>query len=93
MIDPYEHRTSISEISRRLHIDRKTARKYAKSKEIPKYYRNKKPSKIEPYIKEIKEMINKYNLSSIRIYGNLKEKGFDGSYTLVKDTARKYRSD
>jgi len=27
---------SISEISRILHIDRKTARKYAKSKEIPR---------------------------------------------------------
>ena len=31
----YNHGMSISEISRRLHIDRKTARKYAKSKEIP----------------------------------------------------------
>ncbi len=42
----YDHGMSISEISRRLNIDRKTARKYAKSKEIPRYYRNKKSSKI-----------------------------------------------
>jgi len=32
----YDHGMSISEISRRLHIDRKTARKYAKSNEIPR---------------------------------------------------------
>jgi len=38
-------------------------------------------------------MINKYNLSSIRIYEDIKEKGYKGSYTLVKITARKYRSD
>jgi len=42
----YDHGMSISEISRRFHIERKTAMKYAKSKEIPRYHRNKKPSKI-----------------------------------------------
>ena len=30
----YDHGMSISEISRRLHIDKKTARKYSKSKII-----------------------------------------------------------
>ena len=34
----YDHGMSISEISRRSHIDRKTARKYAKSKEIPRFH-------------------------------------------------------
>jgi len=38
----YEHGMSISEISRRLHIDRKTARKYAKSKEFPRLKERKK---------------------------------------------------
>ncbi|MVT13963.1 MAG: hypothetical protein GPW19_00390 [Euryarchaeota archaeon] len=32
----YDQEMSIYEISRRLHINRKTARKYAKSKEIPR---------------------------------------------------------
>jgi len=32
----YDQGMSISEISRRLHIDRKNARKYAKSKEFPR---------------------------------------------------------
>ena len=90
----YDQGMSISEISRRLNIDRRTARKYAKSKEIPRYHRRvKRISKIYPYIDEIKEMINKYNLSSIRIYEDIKEKGYKGSYTLVKITARKYRND
>ncbi|MGC8672171.1 MAG: helix-turn-helix domain-containing protein [Thermoplasmata archaeon] len=57
----YDHGMSISEISRRLNIDRKTARKYAKSNEIPRYpKRNKKQSKIDPYVNEIKDMINTY---------------------------------
>jgi transposase len=90
----YDHGMSISEISRRLNINRKTARKYAKSNEIPRYpKKNKKQSKIDPYINEIKDMINKYNLSAVRIYENIKEKGYNGSYSLVKRTARKYRND
>ena len=38
----YDHGMSISEISRRLNIDRKTARKYAKSKEFPRLKERKK---------------------------------------------------
>jgi transposase len=89
----YERGMSISNIARRLQIDRKTVRKYAKSSEIPKYHRDKRPSKIDPYISEVKDLVNKYDLSSIRIYEKLKEDGFKGSYTLVKDVARKYRND
>jgi transposase len=37
----YGYEMSISEISRRFHIDRKTARKYTKSKEIPRYHSKK----------------------------------------------------
>ena len=40
---------SISEISRRLGIDRKTARKYLKSDNVPKYTNTReRSSKIEP---------------------------------------------
>ena len=34
----YDQEMSISEISRRLHINRKNARKYAKSKEIHRFH-------------------------------------------------------
>ncbi|MGC8982028.1 MAG: hypothetical protein ACP5JU_03735 [Minisyncoccia bacterium] len=64
----YDHGMSISEISRRLDIDRKTARKYARSNEIPRYpKRNKKQSKIDPYINEIKDIINNLNSVNFRV--------------------------
>jgi len=45
----YDHGMSISEISGRLHIDRKTARKYAKSKDIPRFELYRIYSKLQQY--------------------------------------------
>jgi|GEM_PF-2495562 len=45
----YDHGMSISEISRRLHIDRKTDRKYAKSKDIPRFELYRIYSKLKQY--------------------------------------------
>jgi len=85
---------SISEISRRLGIDRKTVRKYLKSDNVPKYTNTReRSSKIEPFLPTVKELISKYNLSAVRIHEDLVRRGFNGSYSLVKRYARLYRND
>ncbi|MGC8497591.1 MAG: hypothetical protein ACP5NL_06320, partial [Thermoplasmata archaeon] len=60
----YDGRMSISNIARKLQIDRKTVRKYAKSSEIPKYHRDKRPSIIELTSSEIdlQKIIGTYKL-------------------------------
>ena len=66
-------------------MDRKTVRKYAKSRTVPKQKQRKRsPLKLEPYIDYIKERIVKYNLSSVRILEEIRKKGYVGSYSTLK---------
>ena len=73
---------SISEISRRLGISRTTVRRYLKSGKVQHYHRDPVGSMIEPYLPLVKEMIYQHNLSAVRIYEELRKKGFKGSYSL-----------
>ena len=84
---------SISEISRRLEISRTTVRKYFRSGKFPHYQRIPAGSMIKPYIPLMREMIDVHNLSAVRIYEELKKKGFQGSYSLVKQYSRPMRND
>ena len=60
-----ENGMKILEIARELNMDRKTVKKYAKSRFVPKYRaRGKKVPKLEPYKAYIKDMIDRYNLSA-----------------------------
>ena len=84
---------SISEISRRLGISRTTVRKYLRSGKLPQYQRIPAESMIKSYIPLMREMIDVHNLSAVRIYEELKKKGFQGSYSLVKQYSRPMRND
>ncbi|MGC8497859.1 MAG: hypothetical protein ACP5NL_07735, partial [Thermoplasmata archaeon] len=46
---------------------------------------------VAPYTDYVKARIDRYNLSAVRIYEELKEKGYHGSYTTVKRLCRKLR--
>ena len=84
---------SISEISRRLGISRTTVRRYLKSGKVPQYHRDPAGSMIEPYLPLVREMTDRHNLSAVRIYEELRKKGFQGSYSLVKQYSRPMRND
>ncbi len=74
-----ENGMKISEIAKELNIDRKTVKKYTKSKAVPKQKQRKKRSlKLEPYMDYIKERIAKYNLSAVRILEEIKKKSASG---------------
>ena len=84
---------SISEISRRLGISRTTVRRYLKSGKVPQYHRDPAGSMIETFLPLVREMIDRHNLSAVRIYEELRKKGFKGSYSLVKQYSRPMRND
>ena len=84
---------SISEIARGLGISRTTVRRYLKSGKVPQYHRDPAGSMIEPYLPLVREMIDQHNLSAVRIYEELREKFFKGSYSLVKQYSRPMRND
>ena len=62
---------SISEISRRLGISRTTVRRYLKSGKVPQYHRDSAGSMIEPFLPSVRDMIDRHNLSAVRIYEEL----------------------
>ena len=84
---------SISEISRKLGISRTTVRRYLKSGKVPQYHRDSAGSMIEPFLPQLRDLIDRHNLSAVRIYEELRKKGFQGSYSLVKQYSRPMRND
>ena len=85
---------SISEISRQMGIDRKTVRKYAQSEEMPRLHNNgNRTSKLDPYRDSIRAMIDKHNLSAIRILEEIRKIGYEGGYTILKEYCASIRKD
>lgn len=80
---------SYSELGRKYNIDRRTAKKYAESESRPVYsLTNAKPSKLDPYKTQIMIWLNEAPYSAMRIWEKIKEQGFEGSYTIVKQFVR-----
>jgi len=85
---------SIRRISRELNISRERIRRLLVSNSVlrdttsedkitPK---KKRPSKLDPYKEFIGELLGKYSdITGQRVYELLKEKGFDGKTTIVRD--------
>jgi len=91
---------SIRRISLELHISRKRVRRWLVSNSVlrdttpaseitPK---KKRPSKLDPYKEFIAGLLDKYsNITGQRVYEHLKEKGFDGEITIVRDYLKSIR--
>lgn len=80
---------SYTEIARKYHIDPRTAKKYAESETRPVYrLTDAKPSKIDPYKQQINMWLEEAPYSAMRILEKLREKGFEGGYTIVKQYVR-----
>lgn len=85
----FDQGVSISEIARQTGYDRRTIRKYVHSSSPPVYRkRARKASKLDRYRDYITGRLQKYPLSSKRIYDEILEKGFTGKYSIVKEFVR-----
>ncbi len=90
--DLYAQGLSISEIARRTGFDRKTVSNYLKTKEPPEYKeRAKKESKLDKYKDYIIKKLHEGPFTAIRLFREIKEMGFTGKYTIVKDFIHKVR--
>ena len=81
------------EIASELGISRNTVRKMIKATKIPGPKRRKRASKLDPYRSRIRELIEKYNLSSVRILEEIRKTGYEGGYTILKDYCAELRKD
>lgn len=80
---------SYVEIARKHHIDPRTAKRYAESETKPVYNLTEpKQSKLDPYKSQIIAWLEEAPYSAQRIWEKLKEQGFNGGYTIVKQFVR-----
>ena len=90
--DLYSQGFRISEISRKTGFDRKTVRKYLRLKTLPEpQKRPERKSKLDPFKPYILEKLKEGPYTASRLYREIKEMGFDGGKTIVKDFVQKVR--
>ena len=90
-----ENGMNISDIARELNMDRKTVKKYMNSRAVPRYKerKNGRALKIDPYRDYIRGRIEKYNLSAVRIFDEIRKKGYTGGYSTLKAYCHTLRED
>ncbi|MGC8630765.1 MAG: IS21 family transposase, partial [Thermoplasmata archaeon] len=57
----------------------------------PAYHKHNRQSILDPYKPYIKDRIMKFDVSAIIIFNEIKDKGYTGKYTIVKDYCRQIR--
>lgn len=85
---------SLSAIARQAGLDRKTVRKYLDSGlEAPQYTpRDPRPRLIDPYAGYLRERVEQYpDLSGKRLLREIRDLGYKGGYTAVKEVLRDAR--
>jgi transposase len=94
ILDLHRQGLSVSAIARRLGIDRKTIRVYiAKGLEPPVYKtRTPAPGMVDPFEPYLLERLKAYaDLTAVRLWREIKERGFAGGYSAVRDRVRDLR--
>lgn len=90
--DLYSQGFSISEIARKTGFDRKTVKKYIRLKTLPEpEKRPGRKSKLDPFKPYILEKLKEDPYTAARLFREIKEMGFDGGKTIVKDFVQKVR--
>jgi transposase len=80
---------SYTDISKKYHIDPRTAKKYAESDTRPKYVlSNAKSSKLDPYKEQITVWLEEAPYSAERILEKIREQGFPGGHSIVREFVR-----
>ena len=83
---------SVSEIARRLELDRKTVRKYLL--QVPREYRRKpKDWKIDPHRAYLRERWEQGVENASRLYREVQKRGYSGGLTQVKKVVRPWRAE
>ena len=80
------------QIANRLGIDRETVSKYLRHPEYRRTERKRRPSKLDPYKDQIRELIANWpEARAPVILKQIREKGFDGEITILKQYLRELR--
>jgi transposase len=84
----------VSAIARQLGMDRKTVRRYIERGLEPPTYgpRPPQPRSTDPFLPYLRERLTAYpGLTAVRLWRELRDRGYAGGYTAVKRTVREIR--
>jgi transposase len=85
------HGLKCSQIANHIGLDERTVEKWLHEK----HYRPRKPaqksSKLDAFKDDIVRMLQNYPYSAVQILHKIRDDGFDGGYSIVKDYVRKVR--
>jgi transposase len=79
------------QISDKLGLDSRTARKWMDRERFQQRLPCLRPSKLDPYKEEIVRMLERHPFTARQVFQKIREHGFDGGYTIVKDYVCKVR--
>jgi transposase len=82
---------TISEISKRIGADRKTIRSALLKNACPKYQRIKSHALLDDFKTYIETRLEKYNLTSQKIFEEITTQGYLGKYGMVNKCVQKYK--
>ena len=80
-----------SQIAEKMALNVVTVKKWLKQKHYQARKCPPKPSKLDPFKDEIIKMLESYNYTAVQVETKLREQGYDGGYTIIKDYVRKIR--
>lgn len=80
-----------SQIASNLCIDLRTVGRWINEKQFFPRKSSRKASKLDPFKDDIFRMLEIHPYSAVQIHQRLRESGFDGSYSCVKEYVRKIR--
>lgn len=86
-----EKKLGLRQIARELALDLKTVRKWAKRESFQKAPVPTRESKLDAFKGEIVRLLERHDYSGQQIFQQIKENGYGGRYTLVKDFVREVR--
>ena len=82
---------SANQIAEELDLDPRTVSKWLKENRFRQRARVLRTSKLDPFKGSIVRMLETHPYSAAQILQKIREEGFDGGYTIVKDYVRKVR--
>jgi len=82
---------SITQIARELALDRKTVRAHLQRRQPPRYQREPRPSKLDPYHGWIRTRLALAPFTATRLLRELRPLGYAGGYSILKQFVRQVR--
>jgi len=86
-----EKKLGLRQIARELKLGLNTVRKWAGRESFKPAAIPQRPSKLDPFKGDIVRLLEQHVFSAQQIFQQLKERGFQGRYTIIKDFVRQVR--